>query len=106
MSSGTSFLSKLPLRSSSVKLRNFEISVSDSTPLFTNRNEINKDGFLTSERLLMAVVFELKLLEEQERLPFLVLIVRGSLATFWRSALFEGYAERQDLCFYWRIYWR
>jgi hypothetical protein len=48
-----------------------------STALLTNLNEIINDGFLTSDNDLMAVVLELKLLELQERLPFLVRIVLG-----------------------------
>jgi hypothetical protein len=55
--------------SSSVKFLNFWISSSVVTPLFTNLNVIREGGFLTSERLLIAVVFELKLLLLLERGP-------------------------------------
>jgi len=88
LSSGTSYLRRLPLKSKSVKFLNFEISEIKSTPLFTNLNEIKSDGFLTSDNDLIAVVLELKLLELQERFPFLVRIVLGY--TFYSSWVFEG----------------
>jgi len=50
--------------------------------LLTKRKLINSDGFFTSLRLLIAVVFELKLLLLQERFPFLVLMVLGSCLTY------------------------
>jgi len=80
--SGTSDRSMFPLTSSSVRFLNFWISPKLFTPLFTNLNEINEGGFLTSERLLMAVVFELKLLLLLERWPKFVLIVLGSFCNF------------------------
>ncbi len=74
--SGTSCLKRFPERSKSVKFLNLAISEIDSNARFTNLNEMSKDGFLTSESDFIAVVFELKLLELSERLPFLVRIVR------------------------------
>jgi len=74
--SGTSCLKRFPERSKSVKFLNLAISVIVSNARFTNLNEMSKDGFLTSESDFIAVVFELKLLELSERLPFLVRIVR------------------------------
>ena len=46
------------------------MSGTDSTCLFTNRKEISSEGFLTSLRLLIAVVLLEKLFDEHERLPF------------------------------------
>ena len=83
LSSGISNLNKLPEMSRSVKFLNFEISEIVSTARFTNLNEINKDGFLTSDSDLIAVVLELNELELHERLPFFVRMVLGY--TFWSS---------------------
>lgn len=69
--------------SKSVKFLNFEMSAMVSTALFTNLKEMSREGFLTSESDLIAVVFELKLLELQERLPFFVRMVLG--CTFCKS---------------------
>lgn len=82
--STTSCLNRLPLKSRSVKFLNFWISYRFSAFLFANLNEIKSDGFFTSDKLFIAVVLELKLLVLQERLPFLVLIVRGSFCTFYK----------------------
>ena len=66
-SSFTSNWSKFPLTSSSVRFLNFEISLKSVTPRPTNLKVIKEGGFLTSDKLFIAVVFELKLLLLLER---------------------------------------
>jgi hypothetical protein len=75
LNSGTSYLKRFPPRSRSVRFLNFWISERFSAARFTNLNEMSSEGFFTSDKLLIAVVLELKLFELQERLPFFVRIV-------------------------------
>lgn len=64
MSSETSCCSKLPLTSSSVKLRKRLISFRWVTLRFTKRNVIKLDGFLTSVSDLTGTVVVLELEKE------------------------------------------
>ena len=82
-SSLTSFRSWFPLTSSSVRFLNFYISFKAVTPRPTNLKVIKEGGFLTSDKLFMAVVFELKLLLLFDRWRCFDRIDLGSFWYFW-----------------------